>query len=145
MRVPTGDGADQDFTPLHGGTHFSEVDEVPPDNDTSYNSSANFGEKDTYTYPAVPAIGTAGVILGVQNTLDARAGKNGDGGTGFDAIAGILRVSSTDHESKQKPLSTTYTYKLFPTTRNPDTGDLFTRSEINAAEFGAAHEDYYKG
>jgi hypothetical protein len=154
MRLPTGDGADMDFVPGSGAgrPHYPEVDENPPDDDTTFNQSANFTDKDTYTYPAVPAIGTNGKILGVQNTLYARARSlstpgpvsPADGITGFDAVSSILRVSGVDHISKDKHLRYDgYRFFAFPTTYNPDTDALFTLSELNAAEFGLDHASYY--
>lgn len=58
------------WTPL-AGTNWSEVSEVPPDGDTSYNSSPNIGDVDQYVYPltGVPA-GSA--ILFVQHELDMK-------------------------------------------------------------------------
>jgi hypothetical protein len=69
--APFADGAPIQWTPLGGGTHFSEVDEIPPDGDTSYVSSATVGQRDQYQYNAtgVPA---SAQILAVQHNLDMK-------------------------------------------------------------------------
>jgi hypothetical protein len=63
------------WTPL-AGTNWSEVNEVPPDGDTSYNSSGNVGDQDQYNYPltGVPA---NSIIAFIQHELDMKVDAGG--------------------------------------------------------------------
>ena len=68
--MPPTANASVQWTPL-SGTNWSEVSEVPPDGDTSYNSSGTVGQIDQYVYPlaGVPA---GASIKFVQHELDMR-------------------------------------------------------------------------
>ncbi len=68
--VPIGDATPLQWTPDAGLTHYTQVDEIPPDDGTTYVSSAGVGAVDQYVY------GTTGIvppvqIFGVQVCLDA--------------------------------------------------------------------------
>lgn len=56
------------WTPL-AGTNWSEVNEVPPDGDTSYNSSSNVGDLDQYVYPLTGPPANSSILF-VQHELD---------------------------------------------------------------------------
>ncbi len=70
-QVPIADGGPPlQWVPKTGPTHFTEVDEIPPDDNTSYNGSNTVGDVDQYVY------GTTGIlppvqVFGVQVCLDA--------------------------------------------------------------------------
>jgi hypothetical protein len=59
------------WTPLSGADNFAMVDEIPPDGDTSYNSSDTPGDTDQYEHPltGVPANSR---VFAVQHCLDLR-------------------------------------------------------------------------
>lgn len=68
--VPFENSAPLDWTPL-AGTNFSEVDEIPPDGDTSYVSSGTVGQIDQYHYnPTGVPVGAQ--IQALQHVLDMR-------------------------------------------------------------------------
>ncbi len=69
VQMPTANVSVQ-WTPL-AGSNFSEVNEIPPDGDTSYNSSSTVGQVDQYSISnsAVPG---AASIAALQHCMDMR-------------------------------------------------------------------------
>lgn len=126
---PTADGANTGLTPLSGTDHFAMVNQNPPDGDTTYNSSATLGAKDTYGFSDIPVNGDS--ILGVQVLADCR--KENAGARGVKLLT---RPGTTDHESPVGPVSVDYGYQSHLWETNPDTGAAWTEGEVNAAEFG---------
>ncbi len=53
-QAPIADAAPIDWTPLGVGDNYEEVDEIPPDDDTSYVFSSGIGDEDQYSYPFAP-------------------------------------------------------------------------------------------
>jgi hypothetical protein len=49
--VATGDGNYTQFTSSSGGTHFDDIDDVTPNDDTDYNEDGTANDRDSYTYP----------------------------------------------------------------------------------------------
>ncbi len=69
-QTPFANGAPVAWTPL-AATNFTEVSEIPPDGDTSYNFDGNIGDVDQYQYnlTGVPA---GSQIQFVQHTMDMK-------------------------------------------------------------------------
>jgi hypothetical protein len=126
---PTADGANKGLAPLSGTDHYAMVNQHPPDGDTSYNSSAITGAKDTYAFGDIPVKGDS--ILGVQVLANCR--KENAGSRGVKLIA---RPGGTDNTSPVLPVSVDYGYQRYLWETNPDSGVAWTESEVNAAEFG---------
>jgi hypothetical protein len=113
------------FTPLTG-TNWSEVNEVPPDGDTSYVSSGNVGDQDQYVYPltGVPA---NSVIAFLQHELDMKvdvgsrsAGSVLQGATVANPVAltSGYHIYATPYDS-QPGGSAIWTPGTFPITAGP--------------------------
>ncbi len=68
--VPTANAAPVQWTPL-AGQNFQNVNEVPPDGDTSYNSSATVGQVDQYLYPLTGVPANSQIFM-VAHELDMR-------------------------------------------------------------------------
>lgn len=64
VRVPAGDGDLIQWTPLSGLVHFTQVQEIPPDDDVTYNVAPAGGLTDLYTLPPVGI--PSGTIFAVQ-------------------------------------------------------------------------------
>lgn len=123
----TAAGTTAALTPSTGTDHGALVDEASP-NTTDYNSSANVGDKDTYNYPSLSLTGT---ILGVQTNLyvvktDAAA----------RSVCPVVRSGSTDYDGSNVSPGTSYGYFSAVWAQNPDTGNDWTSSEVNAMEAG---------
>jgi len=119
--APTGDVAVA-WTPLGGGSNFSEVDEVPPDGDTSYVSSAAVGAVDQYAYPltGVPA---GSSIPFLQHELDMKVD------------AGSRSVGSDVQGVAAAGFALTNGYHIYPTPYdvNPGTGVTFVGGDFPVA------------
>jgi hypothetical protein len=107
--VPFENSAPLDWTPL-AGTNFSEVAEIPPDDDTSYVSSGTVGQVDQYHYNTT-GVPSGAQIQALQHVLDMKI----DGGArsvGSD-VAGV--------PASGVALTTTYAMYTWPYDVNPAT------------------------
>lgn len=127
---PNGDGAHSDWTPNSGSTHWTQVDEAPPDGDTTYNGSGTLNAIDTYTMQDLSVI--AGAIFGVQVTQHVRKAD-----AALRQVKPVIRRSATDYLGAIETLSTSYVARaqLFET--DPSTAAAWTVAGVNAAEFGS--------
>lgn len=125
--MPTGDGAHSQWTPTGGTTHYTEVDDTTPDDDTTYVSDATPGDIDTYTFADIDGGAT---IFGAQSNLYAR---KDDAGT--RQIAPVIRQSGTDYVGTTVTLGTTYTFYEQIYDQDP-TGTNWTPSTFNGDELG---------
>jgi hypothetical protein len=66
--VPSANSTPLQWTPL-SGTNFSEVNEIPPDGDTSYVFSSTPGNVDEYIYPVIADLPPLREVFGVQHSL----------------------------------------------------------------------------
>jgi hypothetical protein len=126
--LPTSNGTHTDFTPL-SGSNYENVDEAAPDDDTSYNTGDDLGEKDTYN---LTVSGVTGSIKGVGVRYFASK-------TSPLAIhtKAITRVSSTDYQGSKTAVPTEG-YGVYHDywAVNPDTSNPWTVSDVTSAEFG---------
>ncbi len=67
--APSAAGTDAAFTPL-AGLNYQNIDEIPPDEDTTYNEDSTVNDKDNFTFPNLPV----GVLTayGVGTIIRAR-------------------------------------------------------------------------
>jgi hypothetical protein len=127
-RLPTGDGANTGLTPSSGGTHFDDVDDASPNDDTDYVTGDAIGEKDSYTYAA---IGLPGSIIAVQPVFDA---KKTDSGT--RSVATLIRRGGVDYDGTGQALAAGYAGYWQVYELDPSTGLAWTTADVDAAEFG---------
>lgn len=128
--LPNGNGNSSDLvgTDADSTDNYLHVDETPPDDDTSYVESSTAGDEDTYAYADLtPA---AGSVLGVQ--LVPRARKTD---AGARTIASVTRLGTSEEDSADKTLASSYAYLPDIREADPD-GNQWTISNVNAAEFG---------
>ena len=123
----TGAGTHQDFTPSTGTDHGAMVDEIPPDDDATYNASTTVGHQDSYNYPSLALTGT---ILGLQASIFPRKTD-----VGARTVAPIVRTGGTTTPGATvAPLTI---YKYFPQMwESKPAGGAWTEAEINALEVG---------
>lgn len=107
------------WTPL-ASTNWFEVSEVPPDGDTSYNSSGTVGQQDQYVYP-LTGVPLGSAIKFVQHELDMRVDS---GSRSVASVAGGIVSASA------APLSTGYHIYPFPYDTNPVTGVAWAMSDF---------------
>ncbi len=124
----TAAGAHAAFAPNPGTDHGANVDDVTPDDDATYNSSATPGDRDSYRYDTLPISGATVVALAVvpyvkQTDAGVRTGKS------------FVRVAGTDYDHPHAidPITTGYEYveqQIWEL--NPATSAAWLESEVNA-------------
>lgn len=126
--LPTGDGAVAQWTPSTGVNHFANVDDVPPNDDTDYNSDATVGHIDTFTHASLPA-GSA--VKAVQASLYARKDD-----VSVRQIAPVIRRSGTNTALATVTLATGYAAFRQLMETDPITAVAWVDTNINSDEFG---------
>lgn len=126
---PTGDvsGA-TDFTPLGGGTHYSEVDEVTADGDTSYVQGSVVGNVDRYTFEDLPLTATVDAVQ-----INAFAMKTD---AASRSIALQVKSSSTTSDGSDNALAASYGKFERLLTVDPNGSAAWTPAAVNALEAG---------
>ncbi len=132
LLLPDGAGNTSDFdTATPSANHWENVDETPPDGDTSYNETAVVNDVDLFTYAALTSITGGSTVLGVKAAAFA---KKTDGGDGDMRL--VARPVSTNRNGATKTLATDYTYHNEYWDINPETSAAWTDALINSSEFG---------
>lgn len=110
------------------GANFSQCNEHVPDGDTTYVASSTVGDRDSYKFDS---LSLTGQVFGLN--IKAYAEKTE---AGARSIAIKARSGSTDSPDTAIALTTGYQYvsQFLPT--DPATGQPWTVSGLNAAEFG---------
>lgn len=112
------------------GSNYQNVDDPTPDEDSTYNESANVGDQDLYNLDSL--VTSSGSIKSVQ--VMARMRKT-DAGTREACL--ITKSGSTTTEGDTEALSTSYVTYRSLLEINPDTGNPWTIAEVNALQAGA--------
>ncbi len=129
VRMPTADGATAEWTPSTGSDNYAMVDEIPPDGDTTYNSTTVVDNIDTFTVEDAPVVGAT--ILAVQQCTYV---KKSDSGT--TTIAAVVRSGGTDYDQDNYNPTTSYAFAVQAIPEDPDTSAAWVEADFNAAEFG---------
>jgi hypothetical protein len=124
--VPTSNFNAQ-FTP-NAGTNWSNVNEIPPNDDTSYNFSNTVGDTDVFVC-APPTL--TGVIPAVK--INFRARKDD---AGVRELAPIIRPTTTNHQGPAIEINPNYFNRGYMWTTNPDTGQAWNPGDIANLKFG---------
>ena len=126
---PTAEGNTIAFTPSTGTDNSANVDDATPDDDTTYNSSASAGDKDTFVTGDMPATPTS--IMGVVVQTQARKDD-----AGAVTLRHVIRSDGVDYESADLTLGDTYGWHGSVWETDPDTSAAWTESGVNAMETG---------
>jgi len=132
--MPDGDGFSSGFDttfPASPTNHFSKVDEIPPDDETTYNETNTANDIDLFDYAAMPTITGGATVWAVQLSIFLK--KLDAGPASFRAVT---RPTSTTFNGTTQfpPTDYVYAHELYVT--NPQTAAEWTESEVDAAEFG---------
>jgi len=126
--VADGAGASASFTPS-AGSNYQNVEELPTDDDTTYNESSTVDHDDRFTHGNLST--DTDVILGVQVGIWAKKD---------DAGAREMRVlaedGTTEGEGAAHALSTEYVWYTDMFEDHPSGAAAWTESEVNTGEFG---------
>lgn len=125
---PDAAGDNIDFTPS-AGANYQNVDDVPPDGDTTYNES---GSDDDYDLLNLEACGLSGVtILGIDVKLTVRKTvANGD------HMRAKIKTSGTEYNGSDQDLATSYTRLVESWRENPYTSSAWVAAELDALQAG---------
>ena len=124
---PTGAGNSTDLNPS-AGANWQCVDEVPPNDDTDYVSSAVVDDHDSYAASNLAATGT---ISAVQWLARAKSDLVGN-----PEIARILRIGG-DHQGADIAIDATYDYYAEILDQDPQAGPgAWTVAAVNGMELG---------
>jgi len=128
---PSAAGASTDFVPS-AGDNYENADDDSSDDDGSYNSSTDQGDKDTFAFEDLPALGIASTILAVAENVTLR---KDDAST--RQLKPVIRIGSTDypHATAAEAISS-YAMHQRIWTVNPDDAAAFEDADVNNAEFG---------
>lgn len=127
--LPNGIGSDNDFTAV-GGLNWQNVDDVPTNDDGSYNTSLTVGDKDLFAAQTLSVVN--GTIYGVKVNAEARVTE-----AGVVKILPKVKSGSTYGDGTTTGIASTEyigVESLFET--NPDTSTAWTVSEIQSINFG---------
>lgn len=125
---PTGAGNSTGWTPSTG-SNYQNVDDTTPDDDSTYNSAATAGDKDTFALGNLAT--TSGSVLGLVQVVRFRKDD-----AGSRSIATVVRTGATDYDGSTASSSTTYGYTRTLRETNPNTTSAWTISEVNGMEAG---------
>ncbi len=123
---PVGAGNTTGLTPL-AGSNWDNVDEAPPDGDTTYNSGAS-NALDTYTMNWTPLNGFSIYAMRVSAWNRSVSGAQ--------ACNAILRIDGTDNHSATFNPTTSYAYNNGFWDNNPTSGLALDYGSLSTAELG---------
>lgn len=130
--LPTGNGTNSQFTNSSGNStnNYTKINETSQDGDTSYVADATVNDIDSYAITGL--VHTPLNIYGVQTNIIAKADD-----AGARSIAPLLYRSSTAYAGTSVSLgSTSYADKLQIYEQDPATSASWTKTNLNATEFG---------
>jgi len=123
------EGGDSDFTPSAGSDNSEMVDEVGPDEDSSYNeSNGTSGHRDSFT-----ASGPSGLQMIRSVGVVVRARKTHEG---VGALKLGVKHGTSESQSAAHGLSVNYQNFVHFADQNPSTSSAWTAAEAAAAEVG---------
>lgn len=117
-----------EWTPTGGGSSWNQVNEVPPDDDTTYIEDGNINDLDNFFWTPVPS--TLGTIVAVQYLGYIRKTAEGSRSVKLSCGAGPTQFSDEFF------LNDNYVYYRMPLGTDPDTGVAWTTASFNIKPFG---------
>jgi len=125
---PNGAGNSTDLT-ASAGSNYECVDDVPPDDDTTYVYGSTQDNHDGYTLTNTTQTGTVEAIKWFAYAKTTAAGS--------DAIKRHLRINGTDYNgASDLNLTTDYAYYKEILEENPDDSAAFETADLDAMEAG---------
>jgi hypothetical protein len=115
------------FTP-NAGTNWSNVNEIPPNDDTSYNYSNTVGATDVFVC-APPTL--TGVVYAVKVNFRARKDD-----AGVRELASVIKPGTTVHQGSAIEITSNYFNRGYMWQTNPDTGVGWNPGDLTSLKFG---------
>ena len=127
--LPDADSATIQYTPLSGSVHFSEINELPADGDTSYNGATASGKIDSLGWQPIPTFN--GTVKSVQISLCQRSTEEGTAVTKAN-----IGAAGAEEKSSAFGLCSSYFYQHQAFDLDPATAAPWTQPNFNAKLFG---------
>lgn len=127
---PTGAGNQTDFTPSTG-SNWENVDDITPDDDSTYNYHAPQGLPGTDLFAMGDLTTISGSIFGIQPIMFTRKDDAGSAD-----LYSVIRTNSTDYVGSGVTLGDSYIYHIDILEENPNTATAWTVTDINNIEGG---------
>jgi hypothetical protein len=124
---PNAEGTNTAWTPS-AGDNWENVDDNPPDDDTTYNEAASTTLKDTHNFTNPVHNGDK---LAVVNNVVA---KKTDAGS--VSVRGAIRTGGQEFDGTTHLAHPDYQHGESISETNPDTTEVWSHSELEGAEFG---------
>jgi hypothetical protein len=127
---PSGPGSYAQWTPVGSSQNYQNVNEVHPNEDYNYNTSATPGQIDSFVFPALPST--------VQSVVAAVVVARVRSDNGSPTIHLVTKSGAVIGESGDisVPANSLYAPVIAPFAINPATGSAWTPSQLSAAEIG---------
>lgn len=126
--LPSGAGSTTQWTPS-AGSNYQNVDETPPDDDTTYNSTSTASNKDTFAMGNLPS--AASTVHGIQEGTRHRKDD-----AGSRTLRQVVRSGGTDYEGGDIAVGDSYAYTFSIRETDPNTSAAWTGTNIDALEAG---------
>ena len=123
--VPDADGTLADWVGA-----YTDVDEDPVDDDTSYIATDVLNEQQSFGFPTISGINDN--ILGVQFIVDAKTSA----AMSSAKLKPVMRISGTVYLGAEFDVGTSYDEDVVVVELSPVASAQWSLAEINAAEFG---------
>jgi hypothetical protein len=130
-RFANGNGATNAWTPS-AGSNYQNINQANSDDDTTYNSSANVGDIDLYTFPALST--NAGLVHAVMTVGVQRIDTAGSA----SSCPTYRSASGTNYFGATQTIgATTYGAYMDIQTTDPSTSGNWTIAGVNGFQYGA--------
>jgi hypothetical protein len=130
VKTVTGAGNSAQFTPSAGSNYQNVDDGTTVDNDSTYNSSSNAGDVDTFALSS-SGLSSGAVIRGTQTSVVVRK-DDADPRT----AATVIRRSGTNYAQASLSLGSSYVLNREIQETDPSTSAAWTQSGMDAMELG---------
>lgn len=126
---PSADGANTDWTPTSASTHYDEVDDTVPDDDTTRITSTVAGDQDSFQHVGLPIAGATPVAVAVM--FLARTD------TGPTSTRPFIRIGSTNYDiGSAQANAGSYVYQAGVVNTKPSDSTAFSEADYDAMEPG---------
>ncbi len=126
-KKPNAAGSNAAWTPS-AGSNYQNVDEVPPDDDTTYNESSTAGALDSFNHD--------GLATSVTNIIGCMMRARVRNTSGAPVIHLAMKSGATLGESADIAVPAAYADVTAPFPTDPNTAAAWTVAGLNAAEIG---------
>lgn len=127
--LPNADTGTVQWTPKSGSVHFNQINELPADDDSTYNGTIIPGKIDSLDWQPIPTF--TGTVKSVQISYDVKSTQEGT-----CIIKGNIGAAGAEEKTNQFGLCSSYYYQHQAFDIDPATSLPWTQVNFNAKAFG---------